>query len=301
MKQQRFFWVAVIMINCFFAGTGPAVTQKAFALQYSIESVLCSRFLIAACCIWLYVLISAADVRVTKRELLYALGIGVFFTVGAVFMNESYRYLPGAISSILVFLYIVIVNVFEIVRKTVSKTPMRYFCLALSMAGLAMVVWKPGEGLQFNAFGVLLALGAGLMYAFHALAMGSKVLENISAIAITAYAAIPTAVFSLLRCLAANQPILPAAVPAQWVCVLFLGIGTSFAGPICYCLGIKRLGVSDASITNTGEPVFAYFAGIAIMGDIISANALFGGILIVCSILLLNLIGRGRQCDTVCV
>jgi drug/metabolite transporter (DMT)-like permease len=294
MKKQRFFWVCVIMVNCFFAGTGPAVTQKAFALRYSIESVLASRFLIAACCIWLYVLLSATNFRVTRRELLYSLGIGLFFTAGAVFMNESYRYLPGAVSSILVFLYIVIVNIFEIVRKKVCKTPMRFFCLALSMLGLAMVVWKPGMGLQFDALGVLLALTAGLMYAFHALTLGSKVLEDTNAIVITAYATLPTAVFSLLRCLAVNQPILPSASLAQWICVLFLGIGTSFAGPVCYCLGIKRLGVSDASITNTGEPVFAYFAGIVVMGDVISANASLGGVLIVCAILLLNLIGRRR-------
>jgi drug/metabolite transporter (DMT)-like permease len=58
---------------------------------------------------------------------------------------------------------------------------------------------------------------------------------------------------------------------------------------------VRIIGAGTASIINTSEPVFAYFAGLILMADHLSRNAILGGVLIVVGILLLNISERKRE------
>lgn len=290
-KKKQIIGFCCILISAFFTGFGPAITQKAFAYGASVETVLSTRYLLGTALIWLYIYIRKSNVKVGKKNIILLILIGFLGVIAVIALNESYRYLPGAIASILVFSYIFIVNIIDMIIGREKATASRFICLLLATLGLIAVVWTPGEGISFKLIGVFLALFSALFYALNTSTFGAKRFEKISAEVIAGYTLIIPAVVNFARCLLADEPLLPTGVQ-QWSCMLFLGTGAIFISQILYLTAIKNIGVSDTAITNTMEPVYAYIAGIVIMGDMISLKSTIGGLIILSAIALLNFYNR---------
>ncbi len=70
--------------------------------------------------------------------------------------------------------------------------------------------------------------------------------------------------------------------------IFLLAFLCTFVAAVSFCKGVKYIGSSNAAIFNTLEPVVAYFAGIIIMNDKVSTNAIIGGFLILGAIIYLN-------------
>jgi len=290
MEKYSPTWIFGFLLVCIVSllnGTIPAVTQKALQTGLSIETVLSCRFFIGTSLVWLYIAIRKQNIKIGWNNISYLLAIGFLLLLCTTCMNESYKYIPGAVSSILVFLYVVIVVLIEISMGREKAEPARIICLLFSVMGLAAVVWTPENSTSLNTLGLIFAIIAAFFYALQAIGMGAERLSAISAEVVTGYIVIVPTIANVFRCAVAGQPFLPQS-SIQWICVLVLGIGAAFIAPICYCRAIKAIGASDTSIINTSEPVIAYIAGILIMSDHISWNTAIGGLLIVSSIFLLN-------------
>jgi drug/metabolite transporter (DMT)-like permease len=104
---------------------------------------------------------------------------------------------------------------------------------------------------------------------------------------------VPT-IANAVKCLASGQSLLPQT-PEQWLYIILLGLSPGFIAPVAFSTAVRIIGAGTASIINTSEPVFAYFAGLILMADHLSRNATLGGVLIVVGILLLNINERKRE------
>jgi len=266
----------------------PAITQKAIALGLSVETILSGRYLLGTVLIWLYILLKKRDVQVGRNNMAFLLFIGCIMFVCTVLMSESYKHIPGAVAAILVFLYVAIVVVLEIIMGREKVQRFRMICLSFALVGMIAVVWTPEGGTKLSFLGISLALAAGFTYALSAVAMAAGCLAVVSAEVVMGYAYLVPMLFNSIRCIAAGLALFPGE-PAQWACILLLGFGSGFIAPVAFCQAIKLIGASDAALINTMEPLVAYLAGIIIMSDHISWNATLGGVLIAGSILFLNL------------
>ncbi|MDR1028919.1 MAG: DMT family transporter [Clostridiales Family XIII bacterium] len=283
----------LVLLTSVLYGVMPALTQRAYASGVTVESVLTGRYLIGTTLIWMFILLTKKPLRVGGKNfsLLMAVGVNVFFCVFC--MTSSYRYLPGAITSLITFLYIVIVNVAEILIGRERARAFRVVCLLLTIGGLILVVYTPTGENALNKTGIVLAMAAGIFYAIWAMSMGAKRFAPFSAEVTMGYMLIVPTVANAVNCVLSGSPILPVT-GEQWLYVVLLGLSPGFIAPIAFCAAVKRIGASTASMINTSEPVFAYFAGILLMGDRLSFNATLGGVLIVVGLLLLNVMERRK-------
>jgi DME family drug/metabolite transporter len=142
--------------------------------------------------------------------------------------------------------------------------------------------------------GVILALIAGVLYSVWTVSMGAKRFAAFSAEVTMGYMLIVPTIFNVIKCIQSGSPIFPET-PEQWLFIILLSLSPGFLAPIAFCAGVKKIGAGTASMLNTSEPVFAYFAGMAIMGDKLSLNASLGGAVVVVGILLLNISERNKQ------
>ena len=283
-----------IMIACFAYGIMPAVTQLSFQAGLSVSTMLIGRLTVGACLIWATILIKRLNFRLDKKHLGYLLLIGCAFIVQAVTMSESYRFLPGAIVSLLMFLYVSVVVVIEVLigREKFNKT--RIICLSSSIVGLVLVIWMPGEGLTLSSVGVALALTAAFSYGIFVIGLGEKRTRAIDSEVVVAYTLIPPILFNLVRGVILGEPLLPQTYE-QAMYIFALAFISLFVGGICFAKAVKYIGASNTAIFNTMEPVVAYFVGIIVMNDEISINAVIGGVLILGAIIYLNLQGRNKK------
>lgn len=213
---------------------------------------------------------------------------GCASVVQMIAMSESYRFLPGVIVSLLLFLYVSVVVIIEIMigREDINKA--RIICLFCSFIGLILVIWTPGQGIILSGNGVVLVLIAAFFYGLYAIGLGEKRTRALDSEVVIGYMLIPPIFFSLARCIVSGEPLLPQT-PLQGMYILLLAFFCLFIAAVCFAKGVKHIGSSNAAIFNTLEPVVAYFAGIIFMNDKISVNAIFGGLLILGTIIFLNL------------
>jgi drug/metabolite transporter (DMT)-like permease len=284
----------LVLLASFLYGIMPALTQRAYAAGVTVESVLTGRYLIGTALIWIYILLKKKDLRVGGKNFAFLIAVGLDVFVCVFCMTSSYAYIPGAIASLIVFLYIVIVNVVEMISGKEKAYPIRILCLALTIVGLIAVVYAPSEGTSLNIKGVLLACVAGVLYALWAMGMGAKRLSGFSAEVTMGYMLLVPTAANVIKCILAGSPVFPET-PEQWLYIVLLALSPGFVAPVAFCAAVKMIGASTASMINTSEPVFAYFAGIVLMSDRISWNATLGGVLIVVGLLLLNITERRRD------
>lgn len=277
-----------VMLTCLIYGIMPALTQLSYKAGLSVSTMLFGRLALGALLIWTTVIIKRLEFRVDKKHIGFMLLIGCASVVQMIAMSESYRFLPGAIVSLLMFLYVSVVVVIEIIigRERFNKT--RIFCLLCSFGGLILVVWTPGEGIRLNGTGITLVLIAAFFYGLYAIGLGEKRTRALASEVAVGYMLIPPVFFSLIRCIASGEPILPET-SEQAMYIFLLAFFCMFVAAVCFAKGVKYIGSSNAAIFNTMEPVVAYFAGILLMSDKVSANAVIGGILILAAIVYLNL------------
>lgn len=293
-KKKRLFGFSLVLIASLLNGLIPSFTQKALALGLPLETILTSRYLMGSALIWIFIFVARKKYKIGKANIAYILSLGFMLFLCTSSLGESYKYLPGAVAVIIVFFYVVIVVFIEILvgREEVEKK--RVFSLLLAVAGLGVVIWPMGNVPQLRALGILFALIGAFFYAIQTLGIGSKRMKDIQAEVITGYMSLFIFTANLARCLLNDKPIFPETME-QFGWIFVIGAGSAFIAPLFFCMAVKKLGSSDTSLTNTTEPVFAYFAGIMIMGDQLSWNATIGGILIVSSVFLLNIPKRKKK------
>jgi drug/metabolite transporter (DMT)-like permease len=272
----------------------PSITQRAYAVGVSVDSVLCGRYFFGTIMMWIYIFATRKNLKMGMRNFLLLLLVGVNVYICVFFMTSSYAYLPGAVASLLVFCYIILVNGFEMVTGREKPYPARIVCLIVAMIGLVCVVYTPGGGIGLNPKGILFAAIAGILYAVWVVAMGAKRFSAISAEVVLGCMLIVPSIVNLSKCLITSQPVFPET-GAQWLYILILALSPGFLAPVAFCTAVKKIGGGMASVINTSEPVFAYIFGMIIMRDRLSWNALLGGVLIVAGILFLNISERIRE------
>jgi drug/metabolite transporter (DMT)-like permease len=287
-KKKRLVGFSLILVASLLNGLIPSFTQKVLQSGLPLETILTTRYLLGASLIWLYIFAKRKNFKVGKSNIAFMLSLGFMLFLCTSSVGESYKYLPGAVSVILAFLYVFIVVFIEILIGREKAEKKRVFCLILAVAGLGIVVWPVDDIPHLRLLGILFALMGAFFYAMQTLGIGSKRLKDIEAEIITGYMILFIFGANLLRTLVLDKPILPTNLE-QWGWILVIGVGAAFVAPLCFCKAVKIIGGSDTALTNTTEPVFAYLAGIIIMGDRISWNATLGGILVVSSVIILNL------------
>lgn len=276
------------MITCLTYGIMPALTQLSYQAGLSVSTMLFGRLSLGAVLIWSVILIRKLSYKIDKRHLAFMLLTGCASVVQMVTMSESYRFLPGAIVSLLMFLYVSVVVVIEILLGREKFDKKRILCLVCTFGGLILVIWTPGEGIRLNGTGIALILIAAFFYGLYAIGLGEKRTRALPSEVVIGYMLIPPILFSLARCIASGEPLLPQT-PEQTMYILLLAFFCLFIAAVCFAKGVKYIGSSNASIFNTMEPVVAYFAGILLMNDKVTANAVIGGLLILGAVVYLNL------------
>lgn len=285
VKIKGFLYV---IITCLTYGIMPAFTQLSYKAGLSVDTMLFGRITFGAVFIWLSIFTRKLHFKVDKKHFVFMLFTGCASVVQMITMSESYRFLPGAVVSLLMFLYASVVVVIEILIGRDKFNKRRIFCLLCSFGGLVLVIWTPGEGVQLNGIGIVLALTAAFFYGLYAVGLGEKRTRSLDSEVVIGYMLIPPIFFSFIRCIASGEPILPQT-PLQGMYVFLLAFFCLFIAAVSFCKGVKYIGSSKAAIINTFEPVVAYFAGIVLMNDKITFNAILGGLLILGAIIYLNL------------
>lgn len=293
MDVKRFRGEGFIILSAAGFGIMPVLAKLTYRTGNNVNQVLLYRFIIASILLWTYVFIKGKDYKIGKNNIFYLGILGILgYSTTAVLAFTSFRFISAGLADLLLFLYPPII---VLIRRAFFKERIQKagaLALILSILGIGLIVWTPQ--INYDTVGVILGLLSALSYSFYVLSIGSKRIQDVDAVVITAYIVTFCSAGIFVYSLITQAPIgLPDLSGLLFISMLAL---LSTVLPILFfCMGVKIIGSSRASIVSTIEPAFATLAGAVVLGESISGYTIIGGFFIISGIILLQIRRRGTE------
>jgi drug/metabolite transporter (DMT)-like permease len=275
----------VLFSACCF-GSIPILITLATRSGARLVDVLAWRYLVAA---GLLVVVSGGVARVTapgKRAWPVLILAGGGQAAIAFVSLSALRYIPAATLTFLFYTYPAWVAVIGVMRGTERMTGRRAAALALSLAGIALMVGMPGAG-GLHPLGAVLALSSALLYAAYIPmidALGRGMPAAVTATLASAGAAVVLVVVAL-----AQGGLAVRFAPIGWMAVLVLAILSTVLAFLAFLRGLAEIGPVRTAIVSTVEPFWTALLGSIVLGQQAGPRTLAGGLLIATAVILLQL------------
>jgi drug/metabolite transporter (DMT)-like permease len=266
--------------------------KQAYAGGLGVVGVLAIRFLVAAPLLVGLALAARRSLRVGWPVAARLLGLGgIGYAIQATLFFNALTRIPAGLAGLLLYLYPALVTAGAVALGRSRLNRATVAALALSLAGIVLVLGLPGE--RLDALGVALGLASAGWYTCYIL-VGEYLLRGVDPLAASAYVTAGAACTFLAAAVVAGGRGLEGAAPGAYAAAGAMAVlGTALA-IAAFLAGMARVGSAWASIASSFEPVFTVALGVAVLGDPLGPGTLAGGLLVVAGAVLLPLLG-GRQ------
>jgi drug/metabolite transporter (DMT)-like permease len=200
------------------------------------------------------------------------------------------QYVPAGLGRLIMFLYPTLVVILSAVFLSKSPTRREIAALAVTYAGVALVLSDrlgvAPEHRQF-LFGALLIFSSAMCYAVY-LVTGSQIVKRVGSARFTAYTMIVSTAPAVLQFLLL-EPWSALELPAQlWWYVSLLVTVCTVLPVFLVAEALKRIGANQFALIGALGPVTTVIADFALMDGGMSALQVVGGALVISGVLLVT-------------
>ena len=282
--------VGVLCIAASAAGFGamPIFAKLAYAEGVDLPSMLFLRFALAG---------MALAVVMQLRAIPWPRGGNLLALVamgGVGYLGQSFCYFAAlqhataGLTALLLYLYPAIVTVLSAFLARRRLSPLRLLAVAAALFGTGLAV---GGSLEGSALGILLGIGAALIYSVYIL-VGERVTP--------AAGAMPAATVIMLSAALVygsivlwRGPAFPAS-PVAWAAVGGIVLFSTVVAMITFFAGMARLGAADAATLSTLEPVVTVVLAAIFLAEAVGRWQVAGGVIILAAVIVLARSGEVR-------
>ena len=277
MQNQRAAKLRLIFAMAMFGTLGLFI--RAIPLPSSVialvRGAVGAAFLLAVCAMRK----TPPDKRAIRRNLKYLIPCGVAMGFNWILLFEAYRYTTVAVATLCYYLSPVIILLLSPVLLKEKLTALKAGCIALALGGMFLVsgvVQSGGTG--FNATGILLGLGAAVLYAF--IVLLSKQLTDISSYDTTIMELGISAVVMLVYNLMTVDLSALTCTPIGFASLAVVAI---FHTGVCYALyfgSIAVLPAQTSALFSYIDPVVAILLSALLLREPMDVLSAIGAVLI---------------------
>ncbi|HEX4932834.1 MAG TPA: DMT family transporter [Gemmatimonadaceae bacterium] len=198
---------------------------------------------------------------------------------------SALAYMPAATVVFLFYTYPAWVTVISAIRGTDRVGPRRLFALALSLAGIVVIIGAPGAG-AFSPVGAALSLSGAFVYGLYFPLLRRLQLGTTATVA-TFYIAVGTCL-SLLLYAAVRGELAWTPTPGSVGAMAWLAVVPTVIAFQLILRGLESLGAVRTAIISTAEPFCAAVLGALVLDQPVTLPAMAGGALIALAVLILQ-------------
>lgn len=257
-------------------GLNPLFAKPLINAGASIEAILFFRYAIAVLLLGGYLLIKKECFRISLKQAVVLLTLGLLFTASSTFLFESYKYIASGLATTLVFLFPVLVAIIMVFLKVVPSWPV-WLSIAATFAGVVVMTGGTGDECV-NPVGVWLAIASAFAYAlFIVIINRSKQISTISNSLLTFYAlAVGAAVF-FTRSITSGAELMAGIEGGRaWINLTGLAIFPTIVSTATLAVATRNIGATKASVLGVFEPVTAILVGTLVFGEALTTNVVTG-------------------------
>lgn len=280
MKNTTLSGHIAAFLTIFIWGT-TFVSTKVLLQVLSPMEILCIRFLIGYLALWC-VCPRRLTVTDKKQEWTFAAaglcGITLYYLFENIALNYTLATNVGVIISIAPFFTAIFTSVF----LGGERPDLRFFCgFFIAMAGICLISFQGGSGLQINPLGDLLAVGAAVIWAAY-----STITKKVSGFGYNTILATRRTFFYGLLFMIPAAGIFGLRPSGFWITdgtvlanLLFLGFGASALCFVTWNFAVKHLGSVKTSVYIYMVPVITAVTSGLVLRESMSGLTV-GGILL---------------------
>jgi drug/metabolite transporter (DMT)-like permease len=255
--------------------------KLAYDAGVSVDALLLVRFGLAGVLLLIVALARGALRNLPRRAVLTGLGMGVFgYAAQSGLYFSALARIDASLVALLLYLYPVLVMVGAIALRRECASRRRIGALAVALVGIGLVLSGAMTG-RFDVLGVLLALGAPIVYTCYIL-VGDSLTTDVPPLALTAL--VCTGAFGTFLVLGLFRGTDLTFAPIGWLWLAAVAMVSTVAAILFFFAGMARVGPSVASILSIFEPVVTVVAAAIVFGEQLSAVQWFGGVLVLASV-----------------
>ncbi len=235
--------------------------------------------------------------RLTRREALLILGIALTGVVGyniAFFLGL--RQVTASRASLIIALNPIFITLASAVlfRERLPIAGLAGVLLSLAGAGLVITrgSWQDLE-LGFGSGELYISLCVVLWVSYTLI--GRVALRTLTPLVSTTYASLLGCVGLLLPAFLFERSTWTPPSPSLVMALAYLGLFGTVLGFIWYYEALRELGPAQAGIFINLVPVFAVLLGVLALGEVITLQAVLGGVLVVLGVTLTNAVRHRSQ------
>ncbi|HYD54914.1 MAG TPA: DMT family transporter [Gemmatimonadaceae bacterium] len=220
-----------------------------------------------------------------RRALHLTAVLGVMQAAIAFISLSALRWIPAATVTFLFFTFPAWITLLEAARGRERLTARRAGALLLALAGVGMMVGLGGAA-RIDPRGVLLAIGAAMLYAVYVPLIGGYQ-RAVPGTVVATYASAGAAAAFLVAVLLGGAAgfVLPAT---GWAAAAILAVVSTAAGFRLFLAGLATLGSVRTAILGTLEPFCTAVLAALLLDQRITARAVLGGALIASAVVVLQ-------------
>ena len=222
---------------------------------------------------------------------LLALG-GIGYAIQATLFFNALTRISAGLASLLLYLYPALVTAGAVALGRSRLDRATVAGLALSLAGIMLVLGLPGE--RLDGLGVALGLASACWYTVYIL-VGEYLLRGVDPLAASAYVTSGAACSFLAAAVVVGGRVREGATPAAYAAAVAMAVVGTAVASAAFLAGLARVGSAWASIVSSFEPVFTVALGVAVLGDRLGPGKVAGGVAVVAGAVLLPLLGGARE------
>lgn len=287
--------LALVVVSAVSFGSLGVFGKLASRHGITLPTLLGVRFGLAAVALWALALWRGEARWLGLRRTGGVALMGLLYVGQSAAFFSSLRTIPAAITSILLYVYPVLVTLLArlVLRERLSA--MRLLALGLACVGVVLVVGPSPTG-HLDSGGVILGLASAVVYSTYIL-VGSLLLHDIPAVYATAViGTVGGACYLVFGAVSGN---LHGLDGAGWGIAVGIAVIPTVIAASAFLAGLSRVGPARASIVSTLEPATTALLAALFLGEGLSAMRLLGGVVVLAAAVLVALTGTPRAVETV--
>lgn len=247
-------------------------------------TILCYRFIVAAIIMAVVLLFTKRNLRLHAKQLGVTMLLSVLYSLTAILLIESYKYIPSGVATTIHFLYPLAVTLSMSWLFGERTTTTTYIAVVVSLVGVALLAWGDHTQGDFQR-GVTLALLTVVTYAAYIVGVMRSSASSIDSLVLTFYVLVIGAGLFFIYAVATTG-IEYVHRWSDWRDLIMLALVCTVLSDYTLILAIKRIGSTLTSILGSMEPLTAVVVGVLYFGEQFDSSSVAGLILIITAVVL---------------
>lgn len=265
-------------------GFMPIFVKIAYGGGANTITVSFLRFLISSIILFLYFLFSKTDFKISKNQFIRVGILGIIgYATTSLTLFLSYKYISIGLATIIHFVYPVIVTILACTIYREKLTLYKVLALIFSIIGVYILIGF--SSLKLSVFGIILAIGSGVLYSIYILDIGYSCLKEMNSIVLTFYLCLFSALGISVYGLCTRQLDFSFS-PYGYLSLLGLSLVCTITAIVLFNKAVKVIGSSNTSVLSTLEPITSIILSAIIFHEAITLTTIIGSVLIIASVYL---------------